>query len=102
MKSVALALTWDGARWPVKKLVPQARAFLTGKAPTSKSTAKLFGDDEIRELRICWVPQLKGGPDVLADPFPALNKRRIQFQAIRTKRFGDILAVTYRRQLLKT
>ena len=32
---VALALTWDGARWPVKSLPAKARAFLAAKGYAS-------------------------------------------------------------------
>jgi hypothetical protein len=97
MKSIALAMTWDGARIPTKKLTAKARAFLNGQAPTAKALAKLFSDNEVHELRICWVPQLKGGPDVLAKPFSILDGKRLPFKSIRTTRFGDILGVVYRR-----
>jgi len=103
MKSVALALTWDGVRWPAKKLPPKAQAFLAGRtSPTPKEVAKFFSDDQIQELRICWVPRLKGGSDVLSEPFSVPQSRRIQFEVVRTNHFDDILAVTYRRRPIKT
>jgi hypothetical protein len=98
----ALALTWDGARWPVRSLPPRCRAFLSGtgkKSPllSASSLALLFARDEIDEIRICWVPQLKGGDDVLAAPFSALGNKRLPFRVIRQVRLGDNLGVVYRR-----
>ena len=48
---VALALTWDGARWPVASLPPKARAFLAASgfsSPTRRVAARLFagGSDQ--------------------------------------------------------
>jgi hypothetical protein len=99
--AVALALTWDGARWPARTLPPKARAFLagrSGKIPSHRKMAELFTDDQIREIRICWVPRLKGGDEVLSEPFPAPAGKRIGFQTVKTLRFGDILGVIYRRR----
>ena len=97
---LAMALTWDGARWPVRLLPAKARSFLGGKpgnllAP--KSAAKLFADDQVREMRICWVPRLKGGPEVLVHPFAAPQGKRIQFRTVRTVRMDDIFGVVYRK-----
>jgi len=97
---IALALTWDGARWPVRSLPPKARAFLAVKSHATFSRrvlAQLFVDERISEMRICWVPRLKGGADVLADVFPAPHGRRIPFRAMKMVRLGDILGVVYRR-----
>jgi len=99
---VALALTWDGARWPVSSLPPKARAFLTGKAtkmytPTAKVLARLFAEDQVRELRICWVSQLKGGKKTLSGPFPVPAGKRVAFQAVKTTRFDGLLGVIYRK-----
>lgn len=99
---IALALTWDGARWPVRTLPPKARAFLADKsrkvdAPSTRDMAKLFADDQVREIRVCWVPRLKGGNEVLSEPFPTPAGMRMKFRAARTTRFGDILGVVYRR-----
>jgi hypothetical protein len=101
---IALALTWDGARWPARTLPPKARAFLAGKlqnafSPSRKSLAELFANDQIREIRICWVPCLKGGGEVLSEPFPAPAGKRIGFQTVKTVRVGDILGVIYRRMI---
>ena len=101
---VALALTWDGARWPLKALPPKARAFLEGKSSrkstlTSKSVAKLLAEDQVHEIRICWVPRLRGGDEVLSEPFSVLDGQRLGFQVIRLVRFGDICGVIYRRSL---
>jgi hypothetical protein len=70
---VALALTWDGARWPVRTLPPKARAFLTTRfreLPSVAKMAMLLAADEVKEIRVCWVPRLKGGKAVLSEPFP--------------------------------
>ncbi len=80
---IALALTWDGARWPMHSLPPKARAFLAAAG---------------KDLRICWLPRLKGGNDVLSQPFQTPTGRRIQYKAVRTTPFGDILGVVYRRE----
>jgi hypothetical protein len=95
---VALALTWDGARWPVKSLSPKCRAFLAGpiSLPTGKLAA-LFARDDIDEIRICWVARLKGGDEVLAAPFPAPENKRLSFRAARVVRLGENLGVVYRR-----
>jgi hypothetical protein len=97
---VALALTWDGARWPARSLPPKARAFLSGRSRavlSGRETAELFADDQVNEIRICWVPRLKGGNAVLSEPFGTPRGTRLGFQPIKTVRFGDILGVVYRR-----
>jgi hypothetical protein len=98
---IALALTWDGARWPTIALPREARAFLKRvsdqPAPPAMEMATLLADDRVREIRVCWVPCLKGGSDVLSAPFPTLDGERINFHAVRMVRFGDILGVIYRR-----
>lgn len=99
-KKIALALTWDGARWPTAALPPKAKAFLAARGcstPTRRETARLLAANAVAELRICWVPRLKGGDNTLADIFPAPNGRRVPFRATKTTRFGDILGVVYRR-----
>jgi len=101
-RAIALALTWDGARWPVRMLPPKARSFLAGgsqivAAPSARVIVELFADDKIKEMRICWVPRLKGGQAVLSEPFPTPTGTRIGFQSVKTRRFGDILGVIYRR-----
>lgn len=96
---IALALTWDGARWPVASLPPKARAFLGAKGyatPTRRAAARLLAADEIREMRICWVPRLKGGDNVLAEIFDAPKGRRVPFRVGKMARFGDVLGVVYR------
>jgi hypothetical protein len=97
---IALALTWDGARWPAGVLPAKARAFLAMKGsvtPSPREMARLFVEDQVSEMRICWVPRLKGGDDVLAEVFPAPKGRRVPFRAVRTMRYGDVLGVVYRR-----
>ncbi|MDB4793587.1 hypothetical protein OAG63_00980 [Methylacidiphilales bacterium] len=101
-RTVALALTWDGARWPLGKLPPKARAFLTGKSkisppPTARELSRFFAEDEISEMRICWVPRLKGGKDVLTEPFAPPEGKRLGFAIVRITSLGDILGVIYRR-----
>jgi len=97
---IALALTWDGARWPIRTLPPKARAFLSGrsgKIPSARKVAELFADDRVREIRVCWVPRLKGGNEVLSEPFQTATGTRLAFRSTKTVRFGDILGVIYRR-----
>ncbi|MEJ0001141.1 MAG: hypothetical protein WDO13_19470 [Verrucomicrobiota bacterium] len=98
-KSLALALTWDGARWPAARLPAPARTFLrrAAPAPAADRVARLLAEGKIRELVICWVPRLKGGEPTLADVFTTSDGRRVAFQAVRTVRIGDILGVRYRR-----
>jgi hypothetical protein len=48
-------------------------------------------------MRICWVPSVAGGENVLAEPFPAPGGRRVVFRAVKLSRFGDFLGVVYRR-----
>jgi hypothetical protein len=100
---IALALTWDGARCPVRTLPPKARAFLAGKfrltpTPSPAKLGKLFAADQVNEIRVCFVPRLKGGADVLSAPFPPLHGKRLAFIPTKRARFGDILAVIYRRR----
>jgi hypothetical protein len=99
-QSIALALTWDGARWPVSSLPLKARAFLatrSRKIPSATKMATLLAADELKEIRICWVPRLKGGHDVLSGPFSTTSGKRLTYKATRTAQFGDILGVVYRR-----
>jgi hypothetical protein len=96
---VAVALTWDGARWPARSLPPKARAFLAAKGYTTfsaRAMAKLFASGKIGEMRICWVPRLKGGENVLAGFFFAPKGRRVPFRAKKLTSFGDVLGVVYR------
>jgi len=100
--AIALALTWDGARWPVRTLPPKARAFLAGAArgaaaPSARKAAQLFAGGRVREIRVCWVACLKGGDAVLSGPFQTPAGMRIGFQVVKTVRFGDVLGVIYRR-----
>jgi hypothetical protein len=97
---IALALTWDGARWPVTSLPPKARAFLGAvgySSPTRRQAARLLAADAVTEMRLCWVPRLKGGENVLSESFAASKGKRVPFRAVKTTRFGDVLGVVYRR-----
>jgi hypothetical protein len=99
---LALALTWDGARYPVSKLPSKARAFLKArvgsqKSPSPRAVARLLKSDQLEEIRICWVPRLKGGTAVLSEPFERVTRTRIAFRAARTIALGDHLGVIYRR-----
>lgn len=92
----AAALTWDGARCPAAKLPAKAKTFLGQITPPARLTALLAGEN-LTELRICWVPRLKGGPDALCDPFVTPNGLRIPFRLVRTVPFKDVLGAVYRR-----
>jgi hypothetical protein len=97
---IALALTWDGARWPVRTLPPKARAFLKRQSreiPSVRKMAQLFAGGRVREIRVCWVPRLKGGAAVLSEPFQTRAGKRIGFKSVKTVRFGDVLGVVYRK-----
>jgi hypothetical protein len=99
---IVLALTWDGARWSAASLPPKARAFLrAGSAkkitPSAAKMAVLLSNDQVPEIRICWVPRLKGGKDVLTKPFITPDGLRVAFRMLRTAHFGDVLGVVYRR-----
>jgi hypothetical protein len=91
----AAALTWDGARWPAHRLPAKARAFL-GKPTAPAKLAALLAEKTPHELRICWVPRLKGGSETLSPPFPAPHEKRIPYRLIRTTAFGTILGAVYR------
>jgi hypothetical protein len=99
---ISLALTWDGVRWPLRKLPPKARAFLAREnsapgIPSAQKMAALFANDRITQLRICWVPRLLGGNDVLSEPFSVPAGVRMGFEASKPIPFGDILGVVYSR-----
>ena len=96
--ALGLALTWDGARWPITRLSPKARAFLgRAKSPSPAKMALALCDNAVEEIRICWVPRLKGGRDVLCDPFSTQDDHRLSFQLAKTLPFGDVLGAVYRR-----
>jgi hypothetical protein len=93
---VSAALTWDGARFPAQRLPAKARAFLGRVTPSAKMAAILAENTPI-ELRICWVPRLRGGDEVLCPPFTTPDGKRIVFRLVRTVAFGDVLGAVYRR-----
>jgi hypothetical protein len=66
--------------------------FLTD-APRSRAA------DAVNEMRLCWVPKLNGGDDVLAEIFTAPKGKRVPFRAVKMAQFGDVLCVTYRRAI---
>jgi len=97
--TVALAMTWDGARYPARSLRPKARAFLAHNSralPSQNKMSALFANERVNEIRVCWVSKLRGGDEVLCDAFPAPSGKRMRFQSTRTVRFGDVLGVIYR------
>ena len=98
MTRVAAALTWDGARFPARRLPAKARAFLGPVTPAARLEALLKGESRV-ELRICWVPLLRGGPETLCPPFTAPDGQRIAFRLKRTVPFGDVLGTVYRSEL---
>jgi len=59
--------------------------------------AELLRNDRVAELRVCWVPRLKGGSRALSEPFQTATGRRLAFKAERTVVIGDLLGVVYRR-----
>ena len=100
---IALALTWDGARWPVRSLSTKARAFLKGKAsslpaPVPHDVSKLFMNERVQEIRVCWVPRLKGGRETLSEPFATLSGKRLVFRAVEKVSLGEMLGMVYRRR----
>ena len=98
---VGVALTWDGARWPRRSLSAEARKFLgEAEKETGDKAAlgKLFGGDRVKEIRVCWVPRLRGGDEVLAGPHQAPDGLRLNFRVVRARRMGDLLGVVYRRK----
>jgi hypothetical protein len=94
---VAAALTWDGARFSTRSLPVKARAFLGRVTPATKLAA-LLAEKTPLELRICWVPKLRGGPEALCAPFTTSEGKRIAFRLVRTVRFGEILGAVYLRK----
>ncbi len=96
--TISAALAWDGARVSARSLPSAAKKFLAVAPSTStQKAAKLFAAGNVREIRICWVPRLQGGDQTLSAPFAALNGKRLAFRAAKTRRYGEILAVVYRR-----
>jgi hypothetical protein len=98
-ENLALAMTWDGARWPVRRLPAAARAFLKAeeRAPSSAKVRRFFEEDRVSELRVCWVPRLRGGENVLCAPFMTTTGLRLGFRTAKINQFGDVLGVVYRR-----
>jgi hypothetical protein len=96
MIRAAAALTWDGARFPARRLPVKARSFLGAVTPAARIKTLLQANDAL-EVRICWVPRLVGGPATLCAPFATENSRRISFRLVRTVAFGDVLGAVYRR-----
>jgi hypothetical protein len=96
MKRVAAALNWDGSRATTRQLPARARIFLGPVTPAAR-LAKTLVRGEPLELRICWLPRLQGGNDVLVPSFSTDDGKRIAFRILRTVSFGDVLGVVYRR-----
>ena len=97
---VALALAWDGSRCSMRSLPGKARVFLgagSKKIPEMAELSRLLAEGKISEMRICWVPRLQGGRDVLCAPFVPPEGARIRFQVVKQKRFGDVLGMVLRR-----
>jgi hypothetical protein len=97
-RRLGVALTWDGARWPRRALPDGAQRFLGGRSPGLAELTRRMAADEVDEIRVCWVPRLKGGNETLNGPFVPGDGRRLKFQATNWRRFGEVLAVTYRRR----
>jgi hypothetical protein len=51
----------------------------------------------VKEIRVCWVPQLSGGKETLSAPFFTLNGKRLAFRMTKSVRWGNLLGVVYRR-----
>ena len=58
--------------------------------------ARLIATRKLSELRICWVPRLQGGKDVLTAPFISEDGKRLLFRLVRTFTFGEVLGAVYR------
>jgi hypothetical protein len=98
---LALALTWDGVRWPKRSLSAEARTFLgagSKNIPNHTELASLFREDQVKEIRVCWVPRLRGGEETLAAPFRTKDGLRLNFRVARTTQLGDLLGVVYERK----
>jgi riboflavin biosynthesis pyrimidine reductase len=67
-------------------------------APSSAQVSRLLQNGELEEIRICWVPVLAGGDQVITLPFPTPRQMRINFRAVSLKQIGDILCAIYRRR----
>jgi riboflavin biosynthesis pyrimidine reductase len=61
--------------------------------------AELLAGDQVKEIRVCWAPRLKGGSEVLSTPFPTPDGLKMGFHFVRSMRFGDVLGVIYRRRI---
>ncbi len=96
MTRVAAALNWDGSRATARQLPVRARRFLGPITPAAR-LAKTLARGEALELRICWVPQLQGGSDVLVPTFATPDGKRLAFHTVRTVPFGPVLGIVYRR-----
>jgi hypothetical protein len=96
MTRVAAALHWDGSRATTRRLPARARSFLGPITPAAR-LAKTLALGEPMELRICWVPELRGGPDVLVPSFSTPDGKRLVFHTVRTVPFGAVLGLVYRR-----
>ncbi len=99
--SVAVALAWDGSRGSLRAVPRAARVFLglrAEKTPSPAILAEGLAGGQIRELRICWLPRLRGGDPVLAVPLVTRDGLRLNFRAVQRRQFGDALVVVYRRR----
>ena len=96
MNRAAAALTWDGARFPARRLTARARTFLGAVTPAARIN-RLLEENGSLELRICWVPKLLGGPATLCPPFGTKDGRRVGFRLVRTIALGEMLGAVYRR-----
>jgi hypothetical protein len=97
MTRAAAALTWDGVRFPATRLPARERAFL-GPITPARELAKWLDHGGPGELRLCWVPQLKGGPATLLPPFATPDGKRVAFRLVKTVQLGASLGVVYRRR----
>ncbi len=101
VSSVAVALAWDGSRGSLRAVPRAARTFLGGRGkriPGPALLAQKLALGQIRELRVCWLPRLRGGEPVLAAPLATTDGLRLNFRAVKRRPFGDALVVVYRRR----
>jgi hypothetical protein len=95
--AVGVALSWDGARLPRRELPASAREFLAGAPGVSQRDLTARAKQRrLKEIRICWVPRLRGGKGTLAPPFQTADDKRVLYRVAKIVPIGEMLGVIYR------